>query len=231
VALAEGSFMSRPTQSEARICGITYLVAIVSGLFAEAYVRGGVYFSGDPQATMMQLRATESMFRLGIASDLLMLSCYIAVTVLLYRMFRGTNAALSSIAAGFSLTGIAVLAIAVVALRAALLLAAGGDAAGVSFALRMQGATYGVSLVFFGVYNCLIGALILRGRLLPAAVGWLMFLAGIAFLLNNVAEIVAPHLAAQIPPVTMLTSLIGEGAVGLWLAIFGVRQPIFQTQP
>ena len=223
--------MTSPSQAEARLCGITYLITIVSGLFAEAYARGGLRIADDPAGTLARLQASESLFRLGIASDLMMLACYIVVTALLYRLFCKTSAAFSVIAAGFSMIGIGVLAFAVVPLLAALHLSSGGDAAGVALALRIQGMTYGTSLVFFGVYCCLIGGIILHGRLLPGWVGGLMMLAGAAFLINNVTRIVAPELAAQIPPITMLTSLIGEGALGLWLAIFGVRRPISETPP
>jgi Domain of unknown function (DUF4386) len=222
--------MTVARQAEARFCGITYLVTIASGLFAEAYVRGGLPIKGDAVATLAKLQASETLFRIGIASDLLMLTTYIIVTVLLYRLFRETNAALSAVAAGFSLIGIAILSFAVVALLSALFFAGSSEAEGVMFALKIQSITYGVSLVFFGVYCCLIGAMILRSGLLPKWVAGAMLLAGIAFLVNNLARITAPEFAAQIPPITMLTSLIGEGALGLWLAIFGVRPAISQTQ-
>lgn len=213
--------------------GFVYLITIVCGLFAEVYARGGVYVAGDPAASLARLRASEALFRLGIGADLVMLGCYIVVTIVLYRLFRRRDALLSSIASGFSFVGIAVLASGIIYLLAALLLAGqnGGGAAisatgvaeSIDLALRLHGRAYGLCLVFFGVYCCLIGAMIVRSRLVPALVGWLMVLAGIAFLVNNCAAIVAPEFGQRIPPLTMLTSLVGEGALGVWLAIFGVR--------
>jgi hypothetical protein len=93
---------------------------------------------------------------------------YLVVTVMVYELFKAGAPTLSRLAATFSLTGCAIQA------TACLFLLAGQPA------LHKQG--YIVGLVFFGFYCAAIGALILRTRLLPRAIGALMLLSGISWL-------------------------------------------------
>ena len=93
-------------------------------------------------------------------------------------------------------------------------------------ALRAHGAAYNLTGLFFGPYCGLIGWLVLRSRWLPAWIGWLMLLAGAAFLFDATVEIVAPALARQIPEAVMLISLAAEGSLAVWLAAFGVRPEV-----
>jgi hypothetical protein len=50
-----------------------------------------------------------------------------------------------------------------------------------------------------------------------------MVLAGITFVLHASIGLVAPALARGIPDAVMLISLLAEGSLALWLAVFGVR--------
>lgn len=204
---------------QARIAGFAYLVTIASGLFAEAYVRGSIR-SGDPVVTGVRLGELEQLYRLGILADGLMLVSYVVVTALLYRLFKPVSASASFLAALFSLVGIAILA----ASMTILLLPVYVEGATTAFdALRLHGAAYNLTGLFFGPYCALIGWLAIRSRWLPAWIGWLMMLAGIVFVLDASLELAAPAVARRIPNAVMLVSLIAEGALAIWLAAFGIR--------
>lgn len=94
----------------ARIAGALYLITIVLGVFAEAFVRGTLIVRDDAAATATNILAHESLYRLGLAADLAMIACYIAVTLLFYVLFKPVSRGLSLLAAFFSLVGLAVLA-------------------------------------------------------------------------------------------------------------------------
>ncbi|HKX90831.1 MAG TPA: DUF4386 domain-containing protein [Sphingomicrobium sp.] len=206
-------------QVQARAAGIAYLITIAAGMFAEVYVRGSVR-SGDPVATAEHLRQLESLYRLGVLADGVMLISYVVVTAMLYALFKPVNAALSMLAALFSAIGIAMLTSAMAILLLPLVL----QGSSIAFeALRVHGATYGLTGLFFGPYCVLIGWLALRSGWLPSWIGWLMMIAGVAFVLDASVELAAPAIARRIPDAVMLISLLAEGALAIWLAVFGVR--------
>ncbi|NIQ11026.1 MAG: DUF4386 family protein, partial [Gammaproteobacteria bacterium] len=47
------------------MAGLLYLIIIISGIFAEFGVRSGLVVSGDAAATVSNIIASESLFRIG----------------------------------------------------------------------------------------------------------------------------------------------------------------------
>lgn len=87
----------------ARIAGAFYLVTILMGVFAEVFVRGAIVVRDDAVATATNILAREPLYRLALAADLVMIACYIAVTLLLYVLFKPVGRNLSLLAASSSL--------------------------------------------------------------------------------------------------------------------------------
>jgi hypothetical protein len=203
----------------AHVAGVAYIVTIVAGIFAEAHARGSLLVANDPTQTAANLQGTEALYRAGILADCIMLGAYLVVTAMLYRLFKPVCAGVSLVAAFFSLLGLALLVGATGLLELPLLQS--GDTYDV---LRLHGSIYGLTNMFFGPYCLLIGWLAVRSRMLPKPIGWLMALAGVVFLVEAISGLVAPAFAHQLPGALSLITLIGESAIALWLAIFGIRQ-------
>lgn len=217
--IAMGNSPDAEAPTLARVAGLAYLTTIASGLFAEVYVRGSIR-SADPISTGERFVDLEQLHRLGVLADCLMLVSYVVVTATLYRLFKLVSGTVSLLAAFFSLIGIAILAASMTILLAPIYL----HGASTAFdALRLHGAAFNLSSMFFGPYCGLIGWLVIRSRWLPAWIGWLMILAGLAFVLHASIGLAAPALARSIPDAVMLISLLAEGSLALWLAVFGVR--------
>lgn len=218
----------------ARVAGFAYLVTIISGMFAEAFVRGTLRVPGDAASTAANLLAAQPLYQLAILADLVMLASYIVVTALLYRVFKPSGPSLSLTAACFSLIGIALLAANTGLLAGPSVLLGNSDylltfnaeqrEALVYAILSVHGRIYNYSGLFFGFYCIVIGLLAMRSGELPRWVGSLMMLAGVTFVLDVTLELALPWAARQVPEIVMLISLLGEGALALWLAIFGLSR-------
>lgn len=135
--------------------------------------------------------------RLGISAGVFGSLGYVAVTVLLYELFKVENWVVSLVAAIFSLLGCVAFAL---------------------FAMHRYPLPLN-PMVFFGVYCSMIAYLIIRSGLLPKTVGLLMALTGIGWLSFGIPWVVA-HLASVI----MVVGLAGEGSLTLWLLFRGVRE-------
>ncbi len=174
--------------------------------------------------------SNEALFRVGLVADLAMLPCYVGVTTLFFDLFRPVHAGVSRMAAAFSLIGIAALAADTLLLLAPLRLLAttpyfsapGEPQREAAALLALNG--YDVSLVFVGLYCLMLGWLAWRSGFLPKAIGVLMALAGVCYLLNSIADLAAPAFARTLSPHLMDPTLIGEAALALWLLAFGARR-------
>ena len=167
---------------KAKIAGVLYLVNIATSLMA---------FSGKGGRSLI------------VASGLTATLSYIAVTILLFYLFKPVNARLSLLAALFSLAGCIVGVL--------------GPFHVVPFHIH--------SLVFFGFYCVLIGVLIFRSNFLPRILGGFMVIAGLGWL-----TFMSRPLAASLSPYHYIAGGIGEGLLTLWLLVMGVDSARWNEQ-
>jgi hypothetical protein len=92
-------------------------------------------------------------------------------------------------------------------------------------AIRAHEYGFGIGLIFFGCECILLGYLIYRSTYLPRFLGLLMPIAGLCYLINSFALILAPALASRIFPAILLPSFVAELSLCLWLIVKGVDLP------
>ena len=68
----------------ARVAGLLYLTIIVAGIFAEFFVRASLIVPGDATTTADNIMASEQLFRIGIAGDLIMIMSDVALALIFY---------------------------------------------------------------------------------------------------------------------------------------------------
>src|SRR5207244_6318786 len=78
-------------QVYARIGGVLYLIIIVIGFCSEFFVRDKLVVSGDVTATANNIAASESLWRISIAGELILLVCAVALTMILYVLLSPVN--------------------------------------------------------------------------------------------------------------------------------------------
>lgn len=234
-----GSFEQSP-QRTLRIAAMLYLAIIVLGVAGEAGVRGALVVPGDAHATVENLRRSPGLWRLGLAGDLLMHLLDLPVMLVLYRLLRPVSRNLALLATLANLVQTAVLAANKLTLVVPLLLVAPDGPAGslpqaqldalVSLSIQAHGHGFAIGLVFFGVACLLRGLLILRCGYLPGWLGVLLQAAGLAYLVNSFALLLAPSLAELLFPAVLLPAFVGELALCLWLLLRGVDLPRWQQR-
>jgi len=217
---------------EARIAGAMYWIVIAGGLFAGA-VQDSLTVPGAPAATAQAIAAHQSLWRWGIGVHLVYLAGpALIMDVLLYRIFKKAQPTLALVALASALTVGAVEGAALLQLYVPLAvgesrdsLAALGEGqrqALAYLAIRLYDTGSGFALLFFSGFCAATGALILRSRLVPHAIGVLMLLAGICYFLNSLATIVAPALAGVLLPWILLPCFAGEVSLATWLLAKGI---------
>ena len=216
-----------------RIGGALYLIIIVVGIFGEAFVRGRLVVSGDATATAANIRSMESLWRFGIAAELFLLICAVVLALIFFVLLRPVSRDLALLAAFFNLVSIALEAAYSLHLLAALFPL--GNAgylkafqpeqldAMATLSVRSHGHGFGISLIFFGCFCLVAGYLIFRSGYLPKAVGVLMQIAGLSYLINSFALVLSPGFANRLYPAILIPAFVGEASLCLWLLVKGVN--------
>jgi Domain of unknown function (DUF4386) len=221
-------------QVDARIGGILYLMIIIAGALGEIFIRGKLMVSGDAISTANNIIASQSLWRIGIAGDLLMHVCDIPLMLIFYVLLKPVNKNLALLAVLFNLIQTAVLVANKLNLLIPLFLLGNADYLKAFEPNQLYALTYlfvkahdygfGIGLIFFG-FACLIyGYLLFRSGYFPWTLGVLVVIAGLSYLTDSFTLILAPAYAGTIFPVLVL-ALIGELSLCLWLLVKGVNLP------
>ena len=74
-----------------RFAGLLYVLASIVGFFAMGYVPNKLIVHGNAAATANNILASETLFRLGIASEIIGQAAFIFVALALYDLLKGVN--------------------------------------------------------------------------------------------------------------------------------------------
>ncbi|GGJ42767.1 DUF4386 domain-containing protein [Deinococcus roseus] len=228
--------MNQPTplpmsSTTARIAGSSLLLMALLAFFAEFFVRSRLIVAENATLTLQNLLASPQLFRGSIAADLLIVVLDIVVAVCLYLLLKPTHAGLSLLAAAFRLVYAAMYGVVALNHVMVLLVLNGNFApeqAQSLMLLFLQGYKYGwvLALVFFGMHLLLVGHLVYRSRSMPRLLGGLLFLAGLAYLIDGFAHLLLPSYEQYKTFFLMLVALPGmvsELSLALWLIFKGMR--------
>ena len=217
----------------ARAGGALYLVIIVLGLFAEMFVRNQIIVPGDAAATVMRMTYAEPIWRYGIVAELLAAFCTTGLAMIYFVLLNPVSRPLNLLATFFRMVGVAVQVSAVLFLVVALFplgssavftaLAPEVRNALVSLAIRAHSHGFSVALMFTGCTFLVHGYLIRKSLFLPRVLGVLIQIAGVCYLANGFAVIVAPAIVGRLFPVLFGPVIVAELSLSLWLLVKGVN--------
>lgn len=225
-------------QNVARIAGFAYLAIFVLAIAANFFVFMPLGVSGDAAATAANI-AAEPFFRAGVAAFMLVLIADIIVGWALFVVLRPADANLALLVvlfrAAYTIAHIGV----VLNLLSALNFASSPDFAGAlgegGFALAYHflashGLGFTVTLIFFGVHLLLLGVLIARAAYMPTFIGWLVVLAGLAYVADGFGTIMLGSYGPYADVAALAVfgpAVVGEAALMIWLMVVGIDKKRF----
>ena len=163
---------------KARAAGASYVLAVLVAIAGESL--GG---------------------QLGYALGFVAIALMLAMTLLVYGLFKPVNRSVALLAVFFSLVGL------------------GFEA------LRWNPRGVDIALVFHACFCFLIGYLALRASFLPRILGALMILGGCGWLTH-----LSPPLADRLSPYNVIVGFLGDAPLMLWLLALGVSAERWKEQ-
>jgi hypothetical protein len=223
------------TKKKARVAGLLYLLASIIGFFCLAYVPGKLIVSGDATATANRIRASETLLRLGIASELTSFIIFIFVVLALYRLFKAVSEKHAVAMATLLLISIPISLLNLLNEIAALVLVSGAsflsafekgqlDALAYMF-LRLHGQGFIVAQIFWGLWLFPFGILVIRSGFIPRFLGYLLFIAASGYLASSFTSLLLPSYRHLVDQFAMVLEA-GELPIIFWLLIWGAKVPL-----
>lgn len=219
-------------RTAARVVGFTYLLAMATAVLGFS-IRGELIVPGDAAETASNIMASEWLFRIGIASDLVTYVTDIVLITAIYVVLRPVNENLALLATFWRLMETAVLIVATLNGFAILRALSGAeflnafDAEGLQALARLSLNAYGdgykVGFVFLGLGSALFSYLWLKSRYVPRALALLGIFSSLLLAACNFAFIVAPGLLKVVGPGYMAPMGVFEIGMGFWLLLRGLR--------
>jgi len=224
----------KSTMNPGRFAGVLYLLTSISGFFAMEYVPGKLIVHGNAAATANNIAASEALFRLGIAGQLIGQAGFIFVALALYDLLKGVNRRHASLMVLLIVVSIPIAFVNELNSLAALVLVRGADFLSIfdkpqrdalaMLFLNLHGRGFIVAEIFWGLWLFPLALLVYRSRFLPRFLGVWLALAGIAWVMLSLTSLLVPHYQDKVYTCSQ-PAFFGEIAFMLWLIIKGARPP------
>lgn len=213
----------------ARTAGIAYLLMFL-GAWAHLGVRASIHVPGDAATTAQNLTADATMFRLAVVADIAMVTAFVVVGVLLFRLLRHVNWPAAGALVVFVAVGAGMMLTNLLLHQAALLVATDttyetlrSDEL-VLLLLDLHQVGFTLAGIFFGLWLLPLSYLAYRSGLFPRSLSILLAVAGVSWIVDTLAAFLFPDLPAVVH--TILTApTFAEFWFFAYLLTRGVRTP------
>ena len=217
----------------ARIAGVLYLVITVAAIFAHFVIPEQFIVPGDAAATAANITSSELLFRIGlIGSELVVLVSEVALSVVLYYLFKPVSKPLSLLAAVSRLAMTTIHGLNLLNYYFVLQLLTGGDYlsvfssaqvnALVTLFLDAHSVGFTIGIAFLVPHVLILGYLIIRSGYFPKVLGILFVAAGIGYLVDTIGLLLVPGYTTT-PGLIALVIAVAELAFPIWLLVKGVN--------
>ncbi len=220
----------RSTLNRGRRVGVLYLLVSIPGAFALMYVPSKVVVHGNPLATVHNIAAFETLFRLGIATNLIAEPLFILVALALYELLKEVNQRRAVLMVTLIAVSIPIACMNELNAIASLVLVHG---AGISstfdqpqrdalaaFFITLHSHGFDVASIFWGLWLFPLGLLVYRSGFFPRVLGILLIAHCFAYVANSLTSIVLPNYESVVSRWTRPFQF-GELAFMAWLLVMG----------
>jgi hypothetical protein len=222
----------RFTKNPGRFAGLLYALVSIPGVFALLYVPSKIIVHGDATATAANIAAHESLFRLGIAAQLISQILFLWVALALYDLLKDVNRRKALFMFGLVVVPLPIALLNELNAIAALVLVRGADFLSVfdkpqrdalaMLFLNLHSHGFGIAEIFWGLWLFPLGLLVYRSGFFPRILGVLLIVACFAYVVESFAPWVLPQYDDILSWWTAKLRL-GELLFMFWLLIIGAK--------
>jgi hypothetical protein len=215
-----------------RAVGFLYLLMVFTAPIGIMYIPSKLFVLGDAMATADNIRASESLLRIGIGSELFHQVIAVFLVLALYRLFKPVNESDAKLLVVFgALVSVPIMFLNVLNEIAALILVSGADFLSVFqksqldvlalLFIRLQRHGIDIATIFWDLWLFPFGILVIRCGFIPRILGILLFLAGSANLASSFTSLILPQYEYFVSPFATVLAIL-EMPIVFWFIIKGL---------
>jgi len=215
-----------------RFAGLLYVLVSIPGIFALIYVPGKLIVDGNATATASNIAAHETLFRLGIAANLISQILFMWVALALYDLLKEVNRRQAALMLTLIVVPVPIVLLNELNAIAALILVRGTDFLSIfekpqrdSLAmlfLNLHSYGFDITAIFWGLWLFPLGLLVYRSGFIPRLLGVLLMLNGFTFPVNSFTSLLLPQYE-NIVSRWMKPLSFAELLFMFWLVIMGAK--------
>jgi hypothetical protein len=226
--------MTSPRFSVARTAGLVYLTVVVSGIVSLAYVPSQLIDPENASQTVANIRASEGLFRVGIAAGFVCFTAFLLLPLVLYRLLGHVSRTAGVLMVTFAVASVPIslanmankLDVLTLLSDSDVLQALTSDQLSTEVMLSLARYNRGLlaSAFFWGLWLLPLGYLVLKSRALPRILGVLLILGCIGYLTQVFGSILfASYSGSVVARLATLPASVGEIGTCVWLLVMGAK--------
>jgi len=218
-----------------KAAGLLYLLMAISAPIGLIYVPSVLMVPGDATATADNVRASEWLLRIGIGSELFHQAIVVFLALALYRLFKPVNENQAKLLVVLgALVSVPIMFLNVLNEVAALMLVSGTeflsafdkpqlDGLAMLF-LRLHEDGINVAAIFWGLWLFPFGILVIRSGFIPRLLGFLLFVAGSAYVASSFTSLLLPQYEELVGRFAIILEM-AEMPIVFWFLFRAFRPP------
>jgi Domain of unknown function (DUF4386) len=224
------------TMNPGRFAGLLYVLVSIPGAFALIYVPSKLIVHGNATATASNIASSETLFRAGIAAELISQILFMWVALALYDLLKGVHQRHASLMLGLIVVSIPIALLNELNAIAALILVRGADFLSIvekpqrdalaMLFLNLHSRGFVIAEIFWGLWLFPLGLLVYRSGFLPRTLGVLLMANCCTYVVNSFTFLLLPqyeHIVSRL----MMPLGFGELLFMFWLLIKGANPKPF----
>ena len=230
--LGETEMMTTSPKRLARIAGVLYLGVAITGGFAEGFVEPRMYVAGNAAATAGNVVANSGLVRMAVVAELLDYIFLVFLAMTLYILLKHVHKSVARAMLVFVALAAAIVSLNAVFLFEGLQVATdssyeavfgtAGSNALVLLLLDLQHYGLLIGQVYFGLWLVPLGYLAYRSGMFPKALGVVLVVAGVCYLVDLFVAFLAPDIG-DIRAFLLIPVIIAEVWMLGYLLVIGVK--------
>ena len=222
-------------KANARLAGILYVLMGIPAWFSLMYVPSAFMVRGNATATALNIVNGQSLYRLGILSELVSQTIFLVLVLVLYDLFKDADRKQARLMVMLVGVSVAFEFANCLNLIAPLILLSGADFlsvfskpqldALVLVFLKLRNSGLGVVSLIWGLWLLPFGVLAIKSGFFPKVLGVMLIVACFAYVTDSITSIMLPVPIPAVSTVTLALGGLGELAIVVWMIVVGAKTP------
>jgi hypothetical protein len=194
--------MINPNKKTARIAGLLYMIVVLSGIFSLMYVPGKLIITGDGSATVKNIIAGETLFRIGILSGFICYIAFLLLPLVLYKLLKSVHKKAAILMVALAIVSVPIsfvnmfqkFAVLTLISKAEYLKAFDMVQLQTQVLLHLDFYNNGIKIltIFWGLWLLPFGYLVFKSGFLPKILGILLMIGCFGYLINFTGAFFSP---------------------------------------